>query len=154
MFSTFNCCAFIPLAALKSARIILDLLTLDLGYLFDRFASHVVGNRNRLLHHLELPRYAYQAYGAMRGAYVRCFHFALIDLSFGCILWLLAAYVLVIIVSLLGECTGLLEINQVHLGQCLSILVNAAIGGNLQGHAGFGGFNRLTALIEHRVAVG
>src|SRR5579872_4557966 len=134
MFSTFNCCAFMPLAALKSARIIWMFLLIasnlavsKFRHLFDGFPAHVVRNRDGFLHHLELPHHAYQAHGSVGRADVRGLNFSLVDLG--------AAWghsrgslgILIVIATLFQQRTRLLEVHQLHVADRLAALLHCSV---------------------------
>src|ERR1700726_3971016 len=85
--STFSCCAFIPLAALKSARI--NFFPPASAYLRDflyRLPSHFARDGNGLLHHFELPHHGDEAHRGLRGIHVRRFQSALLHLHIGRVL--------------------------------------------------------------------
>src|ERR1700720_2585442 len=159
MLSTFNCSAFIPLAALNRARIIFYLLLLrsnprllNLGNFFDRLAIHVARKGYRLLHHFELPRDTNQTYRSLGRADVGIFDFSLINLDVGGIHGFLVAGVLEICVALLGENRRIAEVDQLELSQELASLVDAAIRRHVEWHGGFG-LDRFSVLIEQRVTI-
>src|SRR5580698_6114748 len=100
MLSTFNCCAFMPLAALKSARIISSPRSSNFCNFLDGFTAHVVRDRNGLLHHFELAHDAHQPHRSMRGAHVGSLDLSLMNRGIDRVGGRLVAGVAVVIAAL------------------------------------------------------
>src|SRR3954449_10075730 len=80
MLSTFICWAVMPLAALKSARVIdSPSLIAYFGDLLDGGAVHVRAQRDGLLQHLELPHHAHETDRGFGGSGIGRLQLSLLD---------------------------------------------------------------------------
>src|SRR5580704_1615704 len=155
MFSTLVCCAFMPLAALKSALIICHSplvvpMPLYLGYLFDGLFAHVVGKRDRLLHHFELPGKPDNPDCSVRCADVGRLDFSLINFRARCLYWILTGGIREIVRAVLGKARRILQVGDVDVPERAAVLRDFALARYCQRLRGIG-VKWLAALLQQRV---